>query len=73
YHMPMLPALFMSVPLFARSHGMSERQVLDRLDNADLPEVEKELDAGKRYVDLVELAARMEAGQFKLSILRKKS
>lgn len=71
--MPMLPALFMSVPLFARSHGMSERQVLDRLDNADFPEVEKEIDAGKRYVDLIELATRMESGQFKLSDMRKRS
>ncbi|WP_283131593.1 hypothetical protein [Enterovibrio norvegicus] len=69
--MTALPALFMSVPLFARTHGMSERQVLDRLDNLDLPEIPKAISGGKRYVDLVELAERMKADQFCLSDLSK--
>ena len=69
--MAALPALFMSVPLFAKYHGMSVHQVLARLNNHDLPEIDKEGDTGKRYVDMVELYERMEAGQFKLSDLTK--
>ncbi len=65
--MPALPALFLDVSTFAKTHCVGRDRVIRLMDVGRIPELES--DGNKRYVNLLELAERMEAGQFKLSEL----
>lgn len=62
-----LPALFLDVSTFAKSHCVGRDRVLRYMDVGTIPELPSE--GNKRYVDMVELLKRMEAHQFKLSEL----
>ncbi|MBE8578663.1 hypothetical protein [Vibrio sp. OPT18] len=67
--MAQLPALFLSATEFAKTHQMGVKQVYKRLDLGDLPEVEREAEVGKRYVNLVLLAEWLREGKVTLSNL----
>lgn len=63
--------VWMSVKDFCESHDMSAPVVNARLDCGDLPEIEKEADSGKRYVNMVLLAEWAAQGKVVLSDLKK--
>ncbi len=69
--MALLPALYLSAPEFAKMHKIGVDQVYARLDCGDFPEVDKECEAGKRYVNLVLLADWLRDGRVTLSDLNK--
>ncbi|OEC82341.1 hypothetical protein A9D46_14860 [Photobacterium damselae subsp. damselae] len=65
--MGILPALFLDVSTFAKTHCVGRNRVLRLMDIGRIPEVPS--DGGKRYVDMVDLLERMQARQFKLTEL----
>ena len=65
----MLFVPFMTTTQFAKLTKMGDRQVRDRMNIGDIPEVLHERKNATRYVDLVELIRRMGQGQFELSNL----
>lgn len=62
-----LPALFLDVSTFAKTHCVGRDRVLRLMDMGTIPELPS--DGNKRYVDMVELHERMQSHQFKLSEL----
>lgn len=62
-----MPAYFLDVSTFAKSHCIGRDRVMRLMDAGVIPEVQG--DGNKRYVDMVELLERMKAHQFKLSEL----
>ncbi len=62
-----IPALFLDVSTFAKSHCVGRDRVLRLMDVGRIPELPS--DGSKRYVDMVELYKRVDAHQFKLSEL----
>lgn len=69
--MASLPALFLPAQDFADMHKMHVDQVYQRLNCGDFPEVEKQCEAGKRYVNLVLLADWLKDGRVTLTDLNK--
>lgn len=67
--MAALPALFLDVTAFAKTHGIGRDRVLRLMDIGVIPEIESE--GTKRYVDLVELHKRIDAGQFVIEDVNK--
>jgi len=68
----MLNVPFMSVTHFSRLTNMGVKQIKARMDIGEIPEVLQRKENATRYVDLVELVHRMEAGQFEFSDLTAK-
>ncbi len=66
-------SVWMSVKDFSEAHSMSTVQVNARLDCGDLPEIEKAVEGGKRYVNMVLLAEWASEGRIILSDLSKKA
>jgi hypothetical protein len=68
--MGVLPALFLDVTTFARTHGIGRRRLLALMDAGIIPELSSGGGSNKRYINLVELLERIQADQFDMSELR---
>lgn len=68
--MGVLPALFLDVTTFAKTHGVGRGRVLLLMDAGVIPELPSGGSNNKRYVNMVELLERMQADQFDMSVLR---
>ncbi len=64
-------SVMMSVADFAKANSMGIQQVNARLDCGDFPEIEKEAESGKRYVNMIMLAEWAAEGRIVLSDLSK--
>lgn len=68
--MGVLPALFLDVAEFSRTHRIGKERVLYFMNIGKIPEVRS--NGGKRYIDMVELLKRMDDDQFDLYALDEK-
>lgn len=62
-------APFVSVSLFSEITGMGTKQIRQRMDTGEIPEVTQMKKGATRFVDMVELYARMTSGAFVLTDL----